>query len=454
MDLFSYSNQKEDLGSSHSVENLNGFQSVNEAFIPLSEKLRPRHVDEVIGHERFIGPHSPLGKLLREGKVANLIVWGPPGSGKTSFALTVAELTQSAFITANAVDLGSKRLREIGDEGRSNLQKKNQRTILFVDEIHRLIRSQQDILLPVMEKGELVLIGATTENPGYEMSRAFMSRCLLIPFEKLTYSDLESILARTCEYLNVKSSQLLTFDAQEKLFQFCNGDARRLINFIDWVYKDFQINSEKFPMNMDSCLSLLLSFGQGIEIDENLKYDLISAFIKSVRGSDPDAAMYYLVRLLEGGEDPKYVARRLVILASEDVGNADPRALSVATDAFRAVEILGLPECKIPLAQATTYLAVAPKSNRSYLSLKAAQQLVQATRHLQVPAFLRSSAKWASSEMEIKGGYRYPHDFPNGFVEQTYFPEEIKDRKLYEPSNRGFEKQIQAYQEWLGKNQK
>lgn len=422
--------------------------SAAKASSPLSEVLRPQNLDQIIGQEKTIGIQSKLGQMLRKGYLPSLIIWGPPGTGKTTFALALSQHFQAHFVNINAVDSGAKVLREIGEAGRDRRLQFQQKTVLFVDEIHRFNKSQQDVLLPFVEKGDVVLIGATTENPSYELNRALLSRCRVVVFERLTIENLELIIKRAEEHFQKPIQQILNAQAVENLLEYSDGDARRLINSLEILYQ-FMHEEEAPPMGVDDMRELLQQNPLGYDKSSEMHYDLISAFIKSVRGSDPDAAVYYLARMLDGGEDPVFVARRLIILASEDVGNADPRALSVAVAGLQAVEAIGLPEAAITLSHVTTYIASCPKSNASYMALHKARELVEKTRTLPVPLHLRSSKTKLSKELGYGVEYQYPHNFPTGWVEQSYLPEEAGEHPIYEPTNRGFEKNIRDYLAWM-----
>jgi putative ATPase len=420
---------------------------------PLSEILRPKNLDEIFGQEKTLGKQSKLGQMLRKGYLPSLIIWGPPGTGKTTFALALSQHFQAHFVNLNAVDTGAKALREVGEAGRDRRLQFQQKTVLFVDEIHRFNKAQQDVLLPFVEKGDLVLIGATTENPSYELNRALLSRCRVVVFERLSESDLHKIVLRSEAHYNKPIEKILTPDAVQNLLEYSDGDARRLINSLEILYNFTKDETEGELMDRDNMRELLQQNPLGYDKSSEMHYDLISAFIKSVRGSDPDAAVYYLARMLDGGEDPIFIARRLIILASEDISNADPRAISVAIAGLQAVEAIGLPEGAITLSQVTTYLASCPKSNASYMALHKAKALVEQTRTLPVPLHLRSAKTPLAKDLGYGKDYEYPHNNPTGWAEQSYLPEEIKDAKIYEPTNRGFEKNIREYMNWM-KNKK
>lgn len=416
---------------------------------PLSEILRPKNLDEIIGQEKTLGPKSKLGQMLRKGYLPSLIIWGPPGTGKTTFALALSQHFSAHFVNINAVDSGAKVLREIGEAGRDRRLQFQQKTILFVDEIHRFNKAQQDVLLPFVEKGDVVLVGATTENPSYELNRALLSRCRVVIFERLSEQDLSKIVNRAESYYKKTLASILTKEAVDNLLEYSDGDARRLINSLEILYTFTKDAEDGERLDVNEMRELLQQNPLGYDKSSEMHYDLISAFIKSVRGSDPDAAVYYLARMLDGGEDPIFIARRLIILASEDIGNADPRAISVAVSGLQAVEAIGLPEGAITLSQVTTYLASCPKSNASYMALNRARELVEKTRTLPVPLHLRSAKTALAKDLGYGRDYKYPHSYPTGWVEQDYLPEEVQDAQLYEPTTRGFEKNIRDYLSWM-----
>lgn len=417
---------------------------------PLAAKLRPKDLSVFLGQKKFFNKYSSLLQKFQQGHLLSLILWGPPGCGKTSFvkALT-SELKGLNVLEENAIDLGAKKMKEIGESARYQHRTQGQQTLLFIDEIHRLTRSQQDVLLPFVEAGDLVLIGATTENPSYELNSALMSRCRLVVFEALDENAMKTLIARACDSVSLKPSQLMTEDFEKKLILSSSGDGRRLLNTMEELLLLRSTQPQIFPLQAEDFEKY--HFHQGIRYDKDRDehYDVISAFIKSIRGSDADAAIYYLARMLEGGEDPVFIARRLVILASEDVGNADPQALTLAISGFKAVEVIGLPEARINLAQVVTYLACAPKSNRSYLAINKAQELVKKQGALPVPLSLRSAQTALSKSIGYGKDYQYSHEGPKGWVEQQFLPDQIKNEKFYEPSERGFEKRIREFLAWL-----
>lgn len=413
---------------------------------PLAEVLRPRQLEDFVGQVSAIGKGTVLRKLLEQGQLPSLLIWGPPGTGKTSFANSISEKINAEFIAVNAVESGAKTLREIGNDARLRRVRESRRTILFVDEIHRFNKGQQDVLLPFIEKGDVVLIGATTENPSYEINKALLSRCRLVVFKKLAPEDLKKLYNKALQ-LYPHSKDLISTECEEFLIHWADGDARRLLNALEVLLQ----NGEplKKPEELENVLGGIV-FGYDKNTDSH--YDTISAFIKSIRGSDADAALYYMVRMLKGGEDPNFIARRLVILASEDVGNADPRALQVAISGAQAVDMIGLPECEINLAQVVTYLASAPKSNRSYKALRQAQAFVEQTGDHPIPLSLRSAKTTLMKGLGYGKGYEYPHDMPRSWSAQNYWPESLKPEVFYEPSERGFEKQIREFIKWLRQN--
>lgn len=425
--------------------------SHNNDLTPLAERLRPKKLNELIGHSQIIGPNSKMGQILRKGHIPNLILWGPPGCGKTTFALTLKEEFNLHYIAINAVDSGSKILRTLGEEGRERKQIYGTKTLLFVDEIHRFNKGQQDVLLPSIEKGDLILMGATTENPSYELNRALLSRCRVLVFNPLEHKDFLLLIKRIEEEIKTPLTDFIKEGSLEKLIPYASGDARKFINAIELCYQFYTSATEKNKLSQKDIEEILLDPHLGHDKQGDSHYDLISALIKSLRGSDPDASLYYLARLIQGGEDPVFIARRLIILASEDIGNADPRALTLAVSTLQAVEAIGLPEAGICLAQAVTYLASTPKSNSSYKAYKKALAFTQETKNLPIPLFLRSSRTTLSQELGYGKGYLYPHDFPNHYVTQEYMPKEAQGVRFFENSNQGHEKYLKDYQEWLKK---
>lgn len=417
--------------------------SESKDLLPLAERSRPQELSGLIGQEHLFNNQSPILSLLNNGQLLNLILWGPPGTGKTTFALNLARQNQSHFIQLNAVDAGVKELKAACETGRAYKLEQRKKTILFVDEIHRFNKTQQDVLLPYVERGDIYLVGATTEYPSYELNKALLSRCQVLEFRKISEEGLKTILVNACQNESVPCDQILTSETMDILARFVDGDARRLLNIFEVILNVYllQTHQDIFPVQPKD-LELFLNkrvLSYDKKADEH--YDTISAFIKSMRGSDPDAAVYYMARMLEGGEDPVFIARRMIVFASEDIGNADPRALPLAVACLEAVEAIGMPECRINLSQGVTFLASCPKSNASYEAINRAMEFVKGHNNYDVPTHLKSAAKNAN--------YKYPHSFDKAYVKQNYWPEKMTPQKFYEPHHRGFEKNIIEYLNWL-----
>lgn len=440
MDLFSFQNTKETTSNRAS-------QIV--AGTPLAEILRPQNFNDFVGQD-VARENSPIRKQIEAGRLSSLILWGPPGCGKTTFAEIISKTVKARHIQRNAIDTGAKELRSLGEEAEQLRQLHTQTTILFIDEIHRLNKSQQDVLLPYVEHGSLILIGATTENPSFEVNSALLSRSRLVVFQKLAVDALKTIAHRAFQFVGHKPEQIISEDALEILYAMANGDARRLLNLIENIIFQYEQNSQSpsWPCTIENLKDIVPQ--QPIYYNRNdAHYDCASAFIKSIRSSNADAALYYLARMLEGGEDPMFIARRLVILASEDVGNADPRALQIAIAGQQALHFVGMPEGAINLAQVTTYLATAPKSNRSYVGLKKAQQCVKETGNLEIPLAIRNAPTQMMKDLGYGADYKYAHNYDRGYVSIECLPQSIQQTKFYEPSEYGYEKHIRNYLEWL-----
>jgi putative ATPase len=410
---------------------------------PLAARMRPRTIEEFVGQDHFFGPGKLLRRMLQADRLSSLVFYGPPGTGKTALAQVIANHTQSRFRPLNAVNAGTKEVRELIAEARANLENHGERTILFLDEIHRFNRAQQDVLLPDVEEGIIILIGATTQNPFFAINGPLLSRSQIFTFQPLTKEQIKTIVQRALADKERGLGALridLREDALDFLAEISDGDARRALMALE-------IAAMSSGQPVESSIVISLEVIQDsiqrkvIDFDPtgDTHYDLASAFIKSMRGSDPDAAIYWLARMLESGEDPRFIARRMVILASEDIGNADPQAFLIATAAWQAVETIGLPECQLSLAQAVTYLACAPKSNASAMAIWNASKDVRDGRTLPVPEHLRDSHYKGAAKLGHGHGYQYSHDHEGGWVEQDYLP---TDRRYYEPVDRGFEAEI------------
>jgi len=411
---------------------------------PLAERMRPGKLDEIIGHEALVGKKSVLYRQLQELFLPSLILWGPPGVGKTTLARVLAQEIGYHFVAISAVSSGVKEVREIIETASQQLHYYDKGTILFIDEIHRFNKAQQDALLHSVEEGTIVLIGATTENPGFEVINPLLSRCQVLKMDFLTKNDLTHIIERALNKDVLLKQYDISIEDRDALIFYGAGDARRTLNLLEMAFYLAKKQGKKVTIATDLLKQALDQNPLLYDKKGDYHYDIISAFIKSVRGSDPDAAVYWLARMLDGGEDPLFIARRLIILASEDIGNAEPYALSLANAGFEAVNNIGLPEAQIILAQVTTYLASAPKSNAAYLAIQRAAEEVKKSGALPVPLHLRNAPLKLMQELKYGAGYKYPHDFPDHFVAQNYLPEKIKKRILYEPVESGREVQLRA----------
>ena len=393
---------------------------------PLAERLRPRTLDDYIGQEHLVGEGAVLRKMIDAGRISSFILWGPPGVGKTTLAQIIAHRLETPFYTLSAVTSGVKDVRDVIEKAQKGRFFNEASPILFIDEIHRFSKSQQDSLLGAVEKGVITLIGATTENPSFEVIRPLLSRCQLYVLKSLEREDLLKLLERAITKDVILKEKHIELKETGALLRFSGGDARKLLNILELVVEsgDTVITDETVTMRLQQNP---LAYDK----DGEMHYDIISAFIKSIRGSDPDAALYWLARMIEGGEDPKFIARRLVISASEDIGLANPNALLLANAAFDAVNKIGWPEGRIPLAEATVYLATSPKSNSAYLGIDAALELVRSTGNQPVPLPIRNAPTQLMKDLGYHDGYKYPHDYPGHFTEQQYLPDELKDVRIW-----------------------
>ena len=398
---------------------------------PLAERLRPTSLDDYIGQKHLVGEGAVLRRMIDSGHIASFILWGPPGVGKTTLAKIVAQRLDTTFYTLSAVNSGVKDVREVIERASGGRFFSNQSPILFIDEIHRFSKSQQDSLLSAVETGTITLIGATTENPSFEVIRPLLSRCQVYVLKSLEKSDLEELLHRALTQDVVLKERQIEVKETEALFRYSGGDARKLLGILDLVTSA----SSDGPLVIDNETITLRLQQNPLAYDKQgeMHDDIISAFIKSIRGSDPDAALYWLARMIEGGEDPKFIARRLVISAAEDIGLANPNALLLANAAFDAVSKIGWPEGRIPLAEATVYLATSPKSNSAYAAINSALELVRRTGNLPVPLPLRNAPTQLMAELGYHDGYLYPHDYPNNFTPQQYLPDELQHTRLWTP---------------------
>ena len=412
---------------------------------PLAERMRPSRIEDLVGQNTALGPDSWLVQAIQADSIPSLVLWGPPGCGKTSLANVIEQNTRHLFVRFSAIKGGVREVRAVIGEAQKNLKSFGKRTILFVDEIHHFTKTQQDAFLPFVEDGTIILIAATTENPSFNIISPLLSRCRLVVLDALTPRAIEEItrraLADPVKGLGEFNIQIQD-DAVALIGRVAGGDARQALNILEiaarmaWKRADHTITTKEVQDSVT---------GTGTRYDRHGEehYNVVSAFIKSMRGSDPDAALYYMMRMLENGEEPRFILRRMLIFASEDIGNADPQALQVAVAAFHAFEAVGLPEGRIPMAQAVTYLATAPKSNASYLAMKAAARVVQNTGPLNVPLHLRNPVTKLMQEQGYGDGYRYPHDEPAHYAPGVvYLPDKIAKLRFYEPSDQGYESRI------------
>ena len=420
---------------------------------PLAARMRPRTLDEVVGQQHIIAKDKLLYRAISADKLSSIIFYGPPGTGKTTLAKVIANSTKAEFTQINATVAGKKDMEDVISRAKDNQGMYGKKTILFIDEIHRFNKSQQDYLLPFVEDGTVVLIGATTENPYFEVNGALISRSIIFELKPLTSDDIKVLLNRAVtdtERGMGAYKAVLEPDAADFLADIADGDARHALNAIELGILTTQRSEDGLiHITMEVARECIQKKVARYDKDGDNHYDTISAFIKSMRGSDPDAAVYYLARMLNAGEDPKFIARRIMICASEDVGNADPQALQVAVAASLAVERVGMPEGRIPLAQAVTYVATAPKSNAAYLSIDEAMKTVRETGNLPIPPHLQDAHYKSASKLGHGIGYKYAHDYPDHYVEQQYKPYELNGKEFYSPTGNGYEQKIKDHMKRL-----
>lgn len=419
--------------------------------IPLAERMRPKTLEDYFGQEHLVGPEGTFRRMIQNGTFPSLILWGPPGTGKTTLAHLLTQAFDRPFFSLSAISSGVKELREIIQKaGRNNPLFSGKNPVVFIDEIHRFSKSQQDALLGAVEKGTITLIGATTENPSFEVINALLSRCQVYVLYPLSKKNLKTILECALNKDAFLIEKSVVVQESEAIIELCGGDARKMLSILELVVNT---NNKNTPINNEMVIESLQT--QNVHFDKNgdFHYDIISAFIKSIRGSDPNAAVYWLARMVEAGEDIKFIARRLLILASEDIGIANPTAVVLANATFQAVSAVGYPEGRILLSECAIYLASSPKSNAAYVAIKKAQETVANTGNLAVPLHLRNAPTKLMKNLGYGQGYQYAHDFDTNFINQEFLPEAIKGQKFYEPGNNPKEESIRQFlsQRWKNK---
>lgn len=410
--------------------------------IPLAERLRPTSLEQYIGQEHLIGENAVLRRAIESGRIPSMIFWGPPGVGKTTLASIISKQVKRQFYVLSAINSGVKEVREVFDRARMAPDT----PVLFIDEIHRFSKSQQDSLLNAVEKGLVILIGATTENPSFEVISPLLSRCQVYVLKSLEKDDLDKLINNALPVLEEDYGKKIIILEKEALMHISGGDARKLLNALELVVgMTYEANPDAETLNITNDVTTQYIQSNLLKYDRlgEMHYDIISAFIKSMRGSDPNAAVYYLARMIEAGEDPLFIARRMLILASEDIGNANPNALLLANTCFDAVNKIGFPESRIILSQTAIYLATSPKSNASYMAINSAQEVVRKTGNLSVPMHLRNAPTKLMKDIGYSDGYKYAHDYEGNFVEQEFLPQEISGTRFYTPQNNPREREMQ-----------
>ncbi|MBQ9586326.1 MAG: replication-associated recombination protein A [Bacteroidales bacterium] len=412
---------------------------------PLAELLRPKTLDEYIGQQHLVGPGAVLRTLIESGRIPSMIFWGPPGIGKTTLAMIISNTLQRPFHTLSAISSGVKEVREVIEQA-----KKEEGAILFIDEIHRFNKSQQDSLLGAVERGTITLIGATTENPSFEVISALLSRCQVYVLKEFGKDEMEQLIASAVRHY-AEQGRTIVIKENEALLRISGGDARKLLNALELVVNRAPSSENPLTIDNQKVVSVIQQNLAFYDRQGEMHYDIISAFIKSMRGSDPNGAVYWLARMIEGGEDPVFIARRMLIFASEDVSNANPNALLLANACFEAVTKIGYPECRITLSQCAIYLANSPKSNSTYMALANAQQAIRRTGDLPVPLHIRNAPTKLMKELGYSDGYKYAHDFPGNFVEQEFLPDALRGTKFYEPGDNARENETRKLMQWRWK---
>lgn len=415
--------------------------------VPLAERLRPRTLTDYVGQAHLLGPNGPLRRAIEQNTIPSMILWGPPGTGKTTLALMISEVVKRPFHSLSAINSGVKELREILSRPSGLFS-----PILFIDEIHRYNKSQQDALLGAVEKGQVTLIGATTENPSFEVNSALLSRCQVYVLEAFGQEELIQLVQRALAKDEWLKSKKIEIDSYDALFRVSGGDGRKLLNLFELVVLN---QGEVEDIRITDDLVMQVAQKQIARYDKSGEqhYDIISAFIKSLRGSDPNGALYWMARMIVAGEDPEFIARRMLIMASEDIGNANPTAIIMANECMQAVKAIGYPECRIVLSQVAIYLATSPKSNASYEAIGNALALAEKTAHLPVPLHLRNAPTKLMKQIGYGKGYKYAHSYEGNFVQESFLPEELKGTKLYEPGKNAKEEEIRKrmkyyWQDW------